>query len=54
MAGAEAPVVQLAIPEGQWTREGRPYVQPRAAHPGVIVSFSKPRARRSITTMGMG
>jgi hypothetical protein len=39
---AETPVVQLAVPEGQWTRDGRPYANARGDHPGVIVSFSKP------------
>jgi hypothetical protein len=39
---AESPVVQIAVPEGQWTRDGRPYANARGDHPGVIVSFSKP------------
>lgn len=41
IVGAESPVVQLAIREDQWTRDGRPYAKAQAAHPGVIVSFVK-------------
>lgn len=42
MISAESCVVQLALREGQFTRDGRPYFQARPEHPGVIVSFRKP------------
>ena len=42
MIHAESPVVQLALSESQFTRDGRPYSQARPEHPGVIVSFLKP------------
>lgn len=41
MARAESPVVQLAIEDRYWTRDGRPYAQAKGLHPGVIVSFVK-------------
>lgn len=42
MVAAESPVVQLALGLGGFTQDGRPYVNARPTHPGVIVSFSKP------------
>lgn len=42
MINAETPVVQLAIPESQFTQDGRPYARATPSHPGVIVSFRKP------------
>jgi hypothetical protein len=42
MVSAESAVVQLALSESQFTKDGRPYYQARPEHPGVIVSFRKP------------
>lgn len=33
------PVLEVAIPEGQWRVDGRPYARAQAEHPGVVLSL---------------
>jgi hypothetical protein len=38
---AESVICKLALPPGQFTIEGRPYVNARPDHPGVVLAFTK-------------
>lgn len=48
VAGARSPVVQLAVPFQYWRNDGRPYADAKFDHPGVILSFTKVIAGRSL------
>lgn len=42
---AETPVIQLAIEDRYWRRDGQPYANAPTEHCGIIVSFRKPIRR---------